>query len=264
MQIIQFQIRDQVITWSCPGRDTIAGSEGLVKARFDFDAEWDDLSITLFFSHDMVMDAVSVVYTGKDVTIPASLLKDGFLRVSAIGLAADGDENLRVTTKYMAKGIRIFRNGPVDGLPELETNPALWEQALALIGPVSKLDTKDKSNLVAAINEVNKKQGGGIDQDAIDAAIEAALTEAKESGEFDGPRGEPGTSVTVASVTESTEDGGVNVVTFSDGNTLNVRNGKEGNFKNTPVNSLVLIDQRTGKRYTVYVDNGKLTMEEVV
>lgn len=37
-----------------------------------------------------------------------------------------------------------------------------------------------------------------------------------------------GTSVTVSSVSESAEDGGNNVVTFSDGKTLTVKNGKKG------------------------------------
>ena len=37
-----------------------------------------------------------------------------------------------------------------------------------------------------------------------------------------------GTSVTVSDVSESTEDGGNNVVTFSDGKTLTVKNGKTG------------------------------------
>ncbi len=37
-----------------------------------------------------------------------------------------------------------------------------------------------------------------------------------------------GTSVTVSNVSESTEDGGNNVVTFSDGKTLTVKNGKTG------------------------------------
>lgn len=75
---------------------------------------------------------------------------------------------------------------------------------------------------------------------AVDTAVTEALTEAKESGEFDGAPGTPGadgkdgqngadgTSVTVTSVTESTEDGGSNVVTFSDGKTLTVLNGKTG------------------------------------
>lgn len=61
--------------------------------------------------------------------------------------------------------------------------------------------------------------------------VEAALTEAKESGEFDGKDGKDGTdgtSVTVLSVDESTEDDGNNIVTFSDGKTLNVKNGSKG------------------------------------
>lgn len=44
----------------------------------------------------------------------------------------------------------------------------------------------------------------------------------------DGAKGADGTSVTVESVSESTADGGSNVVTFSDGKTLTVKNGSKG------------------------------------
>jgi hypothetical protein len=50
-----------------------------------------------------------------------------------------------------------------------------------------------------------------------------------------GSTGKPGTSVTVKSVTESTEDGGSNVVEFSDGKTLTVKNGKKGADGKNPV-----------------------------
>lgn len=40
--------------------------------------------------------------------------------------------------------------------------------------------------------------------------------------------GKDGTSVTVSNVSESTEDGGNNIVTFSDGKTLTVKNGTKG------------------------------------
>lgn len=60
----------------------------------------------------------------------------------------------------------------------------------------------------------------------INAAINSALEQAKASGEFDG---EDGTSVTVKSVSESTVDGGSNVVTFSDGKTVTIKNGSKGN-----------------------------------
>ena len=44
----------------------------------------------------------------------------------------------------------------------------------------------------------------------------------------DGAAGKDGTSVTVSSVSESDEDGGVNVVTFSDGMKVNIKNGGRG------------------------------------
>ena len=43
-----------------------------------------------------------------------------------------------------------------------------------------------------------------------------------------GSNGKDGTSVTVKSVSESTADGGSNVVTFSDGKTVTIKNGKTG------------------------------------
>lgn len=45
---------------------------------------------------------------------------------------------------------------------------------------------------------------------------------------FDGNNGKDGTSVTVKSVSESTADGGSNVVTFSDGKTVTIKNGSTG------------------------------------
>lgn len=59
----------------------------------------------------------------------------------------------------------------------------------------------------------------------IKVALNQMLTQAKESGEF---KGDPGESVTVANVSESTADGGENVVTFSDGKTQTIKNGNTG------------------------------------
>lgn len=54
-----------------------------------------------------------------------------------------------------------------------------------------------------------------------------------------GAKGEPGTSITITSISESTEDGGNNIVTFSDGETLTVKNGSAG----SPGESYTLTDQ---------------------
>ena len=45
---------------------------------------------------------------------------------------------------------------------------------------------------------------------------------------FDGAKGEPGTSVTITSINQNTSSGGVSTVTFSDGKTLFIYNGKDG------------------------------------
>ena len=59
-------------------------------------------------------------------------------------------------------------------------------------------------------------------------------TPVKGKDYFDGNNGQDGTSVTVTKVTESTEDGGSNVVEFSDGKTLTVKNGKNGEDATAP------------------------------
>ena len=69
---------------------------------------------------------------------------------------------------------------------------------------------------------------GKLDAYKLPEAVNNALAQAKASGEFDGENGDNGTSVTVKSVSESSADGGSNVVTFSDGKTLTVKNGSKG------------------------------------
>jgi hypothetical protein len=53
-------------------------------------------------------------------------------------------------------------------------------------------------------------------------------TPVKGKDYFDGTNGKDGTSVTVSNVSTSSADGGSNVVTFSDGKTLTVKNGSTG------------------------------------
>ena len=75
----------------------------------------------------------------------------------------------------------------------------------------------------------------------------------------DGANGQDGTSVTVSSVTESTEDGGSNVVTFSDGKTLTVKNGRKGNDGYTPVKGVDYFDGQDGKDGTDGLDATPVT-----
>ena len=91
-------------------------------------------------------------------------------------------------------------------------------------------------NLVVSVNGVKPDEsgnveigaGGGVSTEEINEAVEAALTEAKESGAFKGEKGEAGTSVTITSIKESSIDSGTNTVTFSDGKVLKIKNGSSG------------------------------------
>lgn len=75
----------------------------------------------------------------------------------------------------------------------------------------------------------------------------------------DGVDGKDGTSVTVSSVSESTEDCGNNVVTFSDGKTLTVKNGTTGRQgeKGDPTD----VQQTTGQSTTAVMSQKASTDE---
>ena len=100
------------------------------------------------------------------------------------------------------------------------------------VGSLEELRTTIKTSIVAAINELVSSKGS-INEEDLNAAINAALEEAKKNGEFDGPKGDTGVGIlNVVQSTTSTADDGNNVitVTLTDGNTFTftVQNGSKG------------------------------------
>ena len=75
-----------------------------------------------------------------------------------------------------------------------------------------------------------------------------------------GSNGKDGTSVTVKSVSESTADGGSNVVTFSDGKTVTIKNGKAGTPGKTPVKGT---DYFTAEDKAEMVEDVKASMDGI-
>lgn len=70
-----------------------------------------------------------------------------------------------------------------------------------------------------------------VNIDVIDGGHRVTITDKDGDHVFDvlhGKEGAPGDSITVTSITESNEDGGVNEVTFSDGTRINIKNGSKG------------------------------------
>lgn len=158
MQILKFTCKEQILTAECPGRLVIAESRQHVFAQFELDSEWDGLTVTAIFSNDFGPKGYAVTLTGGPVEVPPEVLVEGRLRVSLEGLGNGG--NYLLPTAYMQKPIAVHRAGDLIGLRPEDTTPDLWEQALAQIGDLSKLDTIEKTSLVAAINEVYRTGGG--------------------------------------------------------------------------------------------------------
>ena len=108
------------------------------------------------------------------------------------------------------------------------------EKRLDAIIPIPKSAAVGQMLVVKAVDENGKPtEWGAVDApdygDNLQETTNKILAQAKESGEFDG---KDGTSVTVSFISESTASGGTNVVTFSDGKKVNIKNGTDGK---TPV-----------------------------
>ena len=94
-------------------------------------------------------------------------------------------------------------------------------------GKVTTIEITDKDGVKTAT--INDGEDGYTPQKGVDYFDgEDGYTPVKGVDYFDGEDGNDGTSITIKSVNESSDDGGNNVVTFSDGKTLTVKNGKGG------------------------------------
>lgn len=159
MQILKFTCKEQILTAECPGRLVIAESRQHVFAQFELDSEWDGLAVTAIFSNDFGPKGYAMQLTGSPVEVPPEVLVEGRLRVSLEGLGNNGQH--RLTTAYMNKPIMVYRAGDLIGLRPEDATPELWEQVLAIIGPMDKLATSAKQTIVDAINEIYRTGGGG-------------------------------------------------------------------------------------------------------
>lgn len=74
-----------------------------------------------------------------------------------------------------------------------------------------------------------------------------------------------GTLVTIVSITESTEDGGKNIVAFSDGHSVTIRNGKKGDpftYDDFTAEQLAALTGADGKSAYQYAKEGGFTGTE--
>ena len=121
--------------------------------------DWTGREIKAMFGRGCTVYEVPV--TGGEITAKQQLnLTAGDWRVWLVGNSArDGDVIPRITTNVAH--IRVAPTGGTEGSPFPATPPTVEEQLRADMGNLADLTTEDKSNLVAAINEVRQTGGGG-------------------------------------------------------------------------------------------------------
>lgn len=256
MNYIDIHVAQRHATHTTSDQKPVCGNSDYL-IRFAFDAEWDDHEnkTARFVTENGHTD---VLFAGTECPMP---MLSG-VRWVEIGVYA-GD--LQTTTPAYVPVDRsiLCGNAPVhpdppedlynqllERLNEIQQNtvdPEDIEQAVVDYMEDHPIEEADPT-VPAWAKEAERptytaEDVGALSEETLKEAVDAALAQAKESGEFDGKDGEPGkdgndgtpgaagkdgTSVTVASVSESTEDGGTNTVTFSDGKKLNIKNGKAG------------------------------------
>ena len=121
--------------------------------------DWTGREIKAMFGQGCTVYEVPV--TGGEITAKQQLnLTAGDWRVWLVGNSArDGEVIPRITTNIAH--ISVAPTGGTEGNPFPATPPTVEEQLRADMGNLADLTTKDKSSLVAAINEVRQTGGGG-------------------------------------------------------------------------------------------------------
>jgi hypothetical protein len=124
----------------------------------EFSPEWESLSKTVVFSDGV--NSRDVVFDGSPVTIPAKVLEKPLRRLT-VGVFGIGPTGAVVIPTVRVEGPVILPGTILSEEMEGEEAAPVWTQILGKIGDLSKLITRNKQTLVAAINEVKGQGGGG-------------------------------------------------------------------------------------------------------
>ena len=150
------------------------------------------------------------------------------------------------TAKFAAKkpdGESIYNDCEIDYENNLiiytvtsQTTAAMGEVIcqIELIGSDGGFLFSPTFSLIVANKLYNQEPilASSVEFNALTAYV-ATLQKKLADGEFKGDKGDvgpTGASITVVDVTESTEDGGSNIVKFSDGKSITIRNGTKGSI----------------------------------
>lgn len=170
----------------------------------------------------------------------------GVVRVYAVGDKPKGDHTIQTTLTEVETTGKIRGNTVGTPMPRSNFNQTDPNKADYIVGRDKIVQTINGVPPDENGNVVVQGGGGGSGEAGADGFSPIAKVTQTDTGAVvtitdksgtttativngkDGADGKDGTSVTVKSVSESTEDGGSNVVTFSDGKTVTIKNGSKG------------------------------------
>jgi hypothetical protein len=218
-----------------------AGSYGLERMALTFSEEWKDVAKTVTFYPPKSRPVSVVLADGDEFDIPhEATAKSGEISFTVLGYR-DGKRIFSVTGEML-----VLATKNKEGVPSEEPTPSEKEQVLAYVQDVKemidagKIKGEDGYTPIKGVDYFDGKDGytpiKGVDyfdgRDGYTPVKGVDYFDGKDGRDGqdgkDGINGKDGTSVAIDSITESDEDGGENVVTFSDGKTLTVKNGNKG------------------------------------
>ena len=173
-------------------------------------------SYQVHFSNSPSSPAKPIIGNSSGVLVPDDLLETGEPVYAWIYIS---DSTAGVTVRVIIIPV-IDKSQPEDYTPTPEEQ-TVFDQA------------------VAAINEAAEAARSAVE--TVDEKIQDALTEAKASGEFDGPPGDPGISPTVT-VTDITGGHRITITDATGAHSFDVMNGEDGGVKDVQVNGQSVVN----------------------
>lgn len=167
-----------------------AGRRGAT-VQVDVDEAWKDLRKTAVFRAGSVTRDVYQI--GHIVTIPTETLQQYGLTLE-MGIYGEDESGKTVIPTVWVTIDNIRPGAAPSGDESYEPLPGVWEQVTAMMGDLSKLSTKAKQSLVAAINEASKTGGGGgaVSEEEVERIVEEYLAENPPPPGKDGVDGKDG------------------------------------------------------------------------
>lgn len=144
-----------------------------IPVTITYDESWDGLRKTLvcksFLQTRTIPDVENVAQVAPEVMIPGQTL--------LLGIQGRNDEGTIVIPTLWAYCGKIQEGADPAGDPTTEPTLPVWEQIRSRIGDMGQLDTEEKTNLVAAVNEVVRMIAAGITPEIAAAALADYLEE---------------------------------------------------------------------------------------